>query len=1135
MAYNRKDLAVKVNIRATKGYTMKEIGALEERIKTLEYYATLNALALETKALSIRDATGTLERFKNGIFADPFNDHTLGKIDDSEYRIAVSPSRSYARPTFEELFYDFKLSTDVSSNVKVKGRLALIDYDNEVFAGNKYATIYRNATEAQYKFSGFINLYPTYDNSNQNVDNAPQNINIDIAGAFNTFLRDTNIAQNIDTVVGPTVLTGSTLVDSHTEGSTRFDTTTNYYSQTTTKTITDIGVNIENINVDAGNFVTDVSSLYYMLPRRIAVIARGLKPFTRLYAFFDKVNVTQYCSPAIANPDFAAGVGIASAEGKEDNILKAVNNYRDYFPDNYPTTAGDGELYADNLGNAYVMFNLPANTFRSGDRVFALTNVDDINAKDAVITFAEGVYTASALSTRKTRLTFNITNPTFYPTTTVDVNTATWSTTTTTSTWLSCFAAGTKVTMADGTYKEIQDVEIGDKLKGMTQNNEVLGFDHPPLDDGIRDPFLYSINNGRAFITSEHPLLTKEGWKSIDPALTHLAKPHIDYLNTTRLNIGDEILTDTGSVVVESIERHEDVDKTQTVYNFVLDGDHTYYADGYLAHNRDPVAQTFTINNPPGASIPGVYLTQLGAFFKRKSQSLGITLFVCETDTGTPNSSKILGHARKEASEVVVSEDSSAETIFTFETPVLLQTDLQYAFYMQPDFANPDYELWISEIGGIDKISGNAITGNPFVGIMYVSSTGNNWTPVQSQDVKFNLYRAKFKHLTAKAVFNNEQDDYLTTTSIIRANNAVAPAIGDVVYAANSANVNQILVDNDYYPFGIIQKIDELNGKLTIDTSSGKFSNTTFPDLKIYRVPEVGNVSYISNTYLVANAVLSTIDDSPYHGMVPKFSILEPLGTTVDIDFYGTSNSTSSFTKDTSSLKVKNESLYELSDYERVVRSYSNEVAQGGYGANGSTTYVVNMFTGNEYVSPVIDLSTKRFNFIKNLINSNTANENTRYGAALNKYISKNVSLNQEAEDILVYVTAYRPVKTDVKVYAKFQNQTDNELFDTKEWTELEFNTNSQYNLYSSPKDKEDYKEYVYTIPTGNTVASQTIAYLDPNSLATQGAADCITYFDASGVQYYRYSTFCLKMVLTSTDPVTIPLVRDIRAIALQK
>ena len=61
MTYNRKDLAVKVDIKSIKGYTMREIGALDERIKKLEYYTVLNALELDVKTLSVKDDTGNLD------------------------------------------------------------------------------------------------------------------------------------------------------------------------------------------------------------------------------------------------------------------------------------------------------------------------------------------------------------------------------------------------------------------------------------------------------------------------------------------------------------------------------------------------------------------------------------------------------------------------------------------------------------------------------------------------------------------------------------------------------------------------------------------------------------------------------------------------------------------------------------------------------------------------------------------------------------------------------------------------------------------------------------------------------------------------------------------------------------------
>ena len=148
----------------------------------------------------------------------------------------------------------------------------------------------------------------------------------------------------------------------------------------------------------------------------------------------------------------------------------------------------------------------------------------------------------------------------------------------------SCFIAGTRVTMSDGTTKDIEAVAIGDMLLGENGiSNKVLDFERPKL--GNRE--LYSINGGPYFITPAHPLRTTDGWKSISISEIHRENTDlVDELDITELKIGDELMRADGSVeVVNSIRGKDDVDDTQ-LYNFILNGDHTYYVDGYLTHNE---------------------------------------------------------------------------------------------------------------------------------------------------------------------------------------------------------------------------------------------------------------------------------------------------------------------------------------------------------------------------------------------------------------------------------------------------------------------------------------------------------------------------------------------------------------------
>ena len=148
----------------------------------------------------------------------------------------------------------------------------------------------------------------------------------------------------------------------------------------------------------------------------------------------------------------------------------------------------------------------------------------------------------------------------------------------------SCFVAGTMIEMAGEENKAIELVEIGDELIGWDDViNTVVEFDHPPL--GTRK--LYAFNGGKPFVTEEHPFMTPDGWKAINIKATIKETPTMKDAMFGNLKVGDSIEMRDGSYTeIKSIEIHTDKPTTQ-LYNFKLDGNNTYCADGYVVHNKD--------------------------------------------------------------------------------------------------------------------------------------------------------------------------------------------------------------------------------------------------------------------------------------------------------------------------------------------------------------------------------------------------------------------------------------------------------------------------------------------------------------------------------------------------------------------
>lgn len=129
-----------------------------------------------------------------------------------------------------------------------------------------------------------------------------------------------------------------------------------------------------------------------------------------------------------------------------------------------------------------------------------------------------------------------------------------------------CFAAGTRILMADGTMKRIEDVLKGDKIKTRTEKSDQLVTatvrgTHTATVDG------YIILNGGLKVTPNHIMYVNGTWKeagSIQP--------------------GDVLVNSSGvSVPVTTIEWQRGA---YTVYNLEVEKYHTFFAAGIWVHNE---------------------------------------------------------------------------------------------------------------------------------------------------------------------------------------------------------------------------------------------------------------------------------------------------------------------------------------------------------------------------------------------------------------------------------------------------------------------------------------------------------------------------------------------------------------------
>jgi hypothetical protein len=133
-----------------------------------------------------------------------------------------------------------------------------------------------------------------------------------------------------------------------------------------------------------------------------------------------------------------------------------------------------------------------------------------------------------------------------------------------------CLLAGTKITMADGTTKMVEDIRVGDIVlsydeenKELTASKVIQTMQHTPEE---MSPY-YMVINEKLKITPNHIVFINNEWKPVG-----------------EIKIGD-VLTDINGEPqrVLSIER---IYQKVTTYDFGVENTHNYYAEDILVHNK---------------------------------------------------------------------------------------------------------------------------------------------------------------------------------------------------------------------------------------------------------------------------------------------------------------------------------------------------------------------------------------------------------------------------------------------------------------------------------------------------------------------------------------------------------------------
>lgn len=785
-AYTPSVKRVDVAFIQHKRYQMTDISKLEQRIKNLEYYTSLNQLESTTMNQFIPDSNG-LNRFRSGIFVDNFRD-----IDTQDLTIGAKNSIDRTEGVLRPSHYttaktlmvgndtisgigdgtnsneDSRFANVLGQNIKRTGQMITLDYDESSWLNQPFATRSESVTPFLVQFwNGTISFEPSVDvwididemdvkdvlqeGSFRGVAEAMRaeittdsdgkrsglspviwkawettgvNVSVDLSqkssqGKPRTSSRQGNRREFEEFVENPSreVIPSSFKVEeTHIDTNVTTDLTVGVsLNQQRRGSQTTVTEQIDTASL--GDRIVSREVIHFMRARNIQFTSKSLKPFTQMYSFFDNVDVNKYVMPKLVEVTMTSGtfeIGEAIG-GLMPSALseQSVDDQNSAFEEAQATaaTAAIVARVADPT-HKYGPYNEPTTKF-------------DRNPYD-----------------RENRL------PTSYTesTTVLNIDTA---------------------SLADETAPEYQGyIAKGMVIRGVNSGARAVvsevrlvsdrvgtligSFRVPGNEDKTAPNF--ETGNNRFRITSSSTNSKVEGLVSTSAEDNFYSQGDMDSTQEVTLSLRNARVTHDDSFV-----ENRTIDDSASDSQTVTTGTSSRLTGEY----KDPLAQSFVVDDPTG-----IFVTSLDLYFQEKPTEFSepVTVQIREVELGTP-SQRILpfSEVSKDPDEIEVSNDSSVVTKFTFESPVYLNGQREYAIVILSN--STEYRVWISRLGEVDvqtlgsETDQILVTTQRLLGSLFKSQNASTWTPSQYEDLTFQLYRAEFEPSGNVQLFNPSLDD----------------------------------------------------------------------------------------------------------------------------------------------------------------------------------------------------------------------------------------------------------------------------------------------------------------------------------------------------------------------------------------